>query len=348
MTAAEWLKSKDGEAMLPLVADRLTPRKWALLACALARRVLHLLPTQPYHEAVAFTEQTLFTHVNDAAALWEQRLDDAEESARDLARDRQREAVKAFDVETERGTLTRDGDDGEPAERVFAAANRYAAESVATAVIATEFASQALIHLFGSVGADRLERVREWVRIAQARAAEVGVFAMFASDLADKADQLAHRHASRRRNLQFSIADSMVNEAVDEIERRLGRVNQEKVNSENAALAHLLREQLGNPFQPYRFEPAWRSETALALAAGIDADRAFDRTPILADAVEEAGCDERPMLDHLRGPGPHARGCWVLDLILTREPELFSQPPITSTPRRMQLGPFTPPPDGMA
>lgn len=113
-------------------------------------------------------------------------------------------------------------------------------------------------------------------------------------------------------------------------------------------LAKYIREQLGNPFRPYRCEPEWRTETVLALASAIEAERAFDRMPILADALEEAGCDEQPMLDHLRGPGPHARGCWVLDLILNREPELFALPPLLSTPRSMKLGPFTPPPPGMA
>jgi hypothetical protein len=48
----------------------------------------------------------------------------------------------------------------------------------------------------------------------------------------------------------------------------------------------------------------------------IYADRAFDRLPILADALEEAGCTDADILAHCRGPGPHARGCWVVDLIL--------------------------------
>jgi hypothetical protein len=112
--------------------------------------------------------------------------------------------------------------------------------------------------------------------------------------------------------------------------------------------ATLLREQLGNPFRPYTFDPHWRTETVIALATGIEGERTFDRMPILADALEEAGCDERPMLDHLRGPGPHAVGCWVLDLILDREPELFALPPLVPTPPRMKLGPFTPPPENMA
>ena len=81
-------------------------------------------------------------------------------------------------------------------------------------------------------------------------------------------------------------------------------------------LASLLRCIVGNPFRPVEFAPAWRTDTALALAAGIYAEPAFDRLPILADALEEAGCDNADVLAHCRGPGPHARGCWVVDGVL--------------------------------
>jgi hypothetical protein len=52
------------------------------------------------------------------------------------------------------------------------------------------------------------------------------------------------------------------------------------------------------------------------MADGIHADRAFDRLPILADALEEAGCDDARVLAHCRDDAHHARGCWVVDLIL--------------------------------
>jgi hypothetical protein len=74
----------------------------------------------------------------------------------------------------------------------------------------------------------------------------------------------------------------------------------------------------GNPFRPVAFAPSWRSDTAVSLATGIYADRAFDRLPILADALEEAGCDHPDILTHCRGPGPHVRGCWVVDLVLDK------------------------------
>ena len=47
--------------------------------------------------------------------------------------------------------------------------------------------------------------------------------------------------------------------------------------------------------------------------------RAFERLPILADALEEAGCTDAAILGHLRGPGPHVRGCWVIDLLLGKK-----------------------------
>jgi hypothetical protein len=79
---------------------------------------------------------------------------------------------------------------------------------------------------------------------------------------------------------------------------------------------HLVRDIFGNPFRPVTFSPSWRSETAVALASAIYAERAFDRMPILADALEEAGCDHPDVLAHCRGPGPHVRGCWVVDGVL--------------------------------
>ncbi len=82
-------------------------------------------------------------------------------------------------------------------------------------------------------------------------------------------------------------------------------------------LAPLLRDLVGNPWRPVVVDSAWRTpKVGIARAAYEEQD--FARLPILADALEDAGCDEGSALDHLRGPGPHARGCWVLDQLLDR------------------------------
>jgi hypothetical protein len=85
---------------------------------------------------------------------------------------------------------------------------------------------------------------------------------------------------------------------------------------EQIAQAGILRDIFGNPFRPVAVDPAWLTSTVVALAEGIYAERAFDRLPILADALQDAGCENGDVLTHLRGDGPHVRGCWALDLVL--------------------------------
>jgi hypothetical protein len=81
----------------------------------------------------------------------------------------------------------------------------------------------------------------------------------------------------------------------------------------------LIRDIFGNPFRPVTINPAWRTSNVTALAQAIYDDRAFDRLPILADALEDAGCDNADILNHCRQPGVHVRGCWVVDLVLGKE-----------------------------
>ena len=126
-----------------------------------------------------------------------------------------------------------------------------------------------------------------------------------------------------------------------------------------ARVAALIRDIAGNPWRPVTLNPAWLTPTVLSLAqAAYDkrpgrecddaecrgrgkwADAAGDacecgachgtgriddgsldpvRLAILADALEEAGCDSEDLLAHLRSPGPHVRGCWAVDLVLGKE-----------------------------
>lgn len=79
--------------------------------------------------------------------------------------------------------------------------------------------------------------------------------------------------------------------------------------------ARLLRD-VFTPFHPTAFDASWRTEAVIALARGVYEDRAFDRLPVLADALEDAGCADADILAHCRGDGPHVRGCWVVDLVL--------------------------------
>ena len=84
----------------------------------------------------------------------------------------------------------------------------------------------------------------------------------------------------------------------------------------------LLRDIIGNPFRPIPVDLswlAWNDGTVVRLAQAIYDERAFDRLPVLADALEEAGCHDADILAHCRQPGEHVRGCWVVDPILGKE-----------------------------
>jgi hypothetical protein len=89
----------------------------------------------------------------------------------------------------------------------------------------------------------------------------------------------------------------------------------------------------GNWVRPVPFSPTCRTSTAVLLAQQMYEARDFSAMPILADALQDAGCDESTILDHCRGPGPHARGCWVVDLVLGKE-DPTAEPPAPPTPAR--------------
>jgi hypothetical protein len=102
--------------------------------------------------------------------------------------------------------------------------------------------------------------------------------------------------------------------------------NQQHLADELARQAPLLRDIFGNTFCPVVLDPALLTTAVVSLARAAYEERALptgelDRTrlTVLADALEEAGCTQQAMLDHLRRPGPHVRGCWPVDLILAKE-----------------------------
>jgi hypothetical protein len=85
-------------------------------------------------------------------------------------------------------------------------------------------------------------------------------------------------------------------------------------------LANVVRDVFGNPFRPVAFNPAWLNDTAVSLARGMYDAREFGAMPILADALQDAGCEDEQVLNHCRDANQvHVRGCWVCDLVLGKE-----------------------------
>jgi hypothetical protein len=99
-----------------------------------------------------------------------------------------------------------------------------------------------------------------------------------------------------------------------------GRYDRAAEDAEGQAQRGLLQDLLGRrPFRSVAADPAWLHWRAGAIpkfAQAVYEERAFDRLPVLADALEEAGCDNLDILNHCRGPHVHARGCWVVDCLL--------------------------------
>jgi hypothetical protein len=88
------------------------------------------------------------------------------------------------------------------------------------------------------------------------------------------------------------------------------------LNPERFKLADLIRCVFPNPFRSVTLDPVWRTDTVLAIARQIYDSRDFSAMPILADALQDADCNNDDILDHCRRLPPHCRGCWVLDLVL--------------------------------
>ena len=114
--------------------------------------------------------------------------------------------------------------------------------------------------------------------------------------------------------------------AASEEARRLalaeqGRQSDERESALRLEFCEQFRCVAGNPFRPAYLRPEWRSEHVVAIAEAVERTGDYAVMPILADALEDAGCDCDALLEHCRGPGPHVRGCWAIDLI--RRPSEF-------------------------
>ena len=155
-----------------------------------------------------------------------------------------------------------------------------------------------------------------------------------ARDTADRAHFEAPRSANFRslnaaphtaeEDLSGSAADAAVC-AADAVEIAAGGGRRNECRQQVLLLCCIF----GNPFRPVPLDPSWltwHDATIPKLAQAVYEDREMPsghldttRLAILADALEDAGCTDPEILGHCRGPGPHMRGCWIVDLLLNKE-----------------------------
>jgi len=101
------------------------------------------------------------------------------------------------------------------------------------------------------------------------------------------------------------------------------RVNlvEEQLAEANQRAAELIREVFGNPFRPPVIDPSWllwNHGAVKHIAEHIATSGNFSDMPILADALEDAGCCDEELLRHCREERTHVPGCWALDAVLGR------------------------------
>jgi hypothetical protein len=99
------------------------------------------------------------------------------------------------------------------------------------------------------------------------------------------------------------------------------------IDAEHREQAPLLRDIIGNPFRTVAVDPFWlaaNNRLVLRLARTTYDERSLPsgaldvtRLGVLADALEDAGCTNGDILNHCRSPGPHFRGCWVVDMFIS-------------------------------
>jgi hypothetical protein len=129
--------------------------------------------------------------------------------------------------------------------------------------------------------------------------------AMWAEDW----EGVQHRLASREERKQ--LLEEPLEAGIDRARKELAQIRLQQ--------SVLLHEIVGNPFRAISFNVGRLAQKARRLAKSIYTKKTFERMPNLAEILEEAGCTDAEILAHCRGPGPHVRGCWAVDLLLGKE-----------------------------
>jgi hypothetical protein len=279
VTEAEWLECADPSAMLEFVRANASRRKLLLFACACCRHAWHLMRDERCRNGVEVIERYV-----DGEATAEQ-LEDARLAVEEAERD-------AFEIEYQA-----EADAGFALDGPYcsAMAQRWLAFAVLRLFSPQPFQPPAQARWFVRPEHNR-RSPSEWVLLAITRRAFGQVLD----------GNLAARTLRSSRTAPVRIPADVASARMSAYEGELQ--------------AAMLREVFGRTQTSVQASPFnVQGETVLILASRIYRSRAFGHLPVLADALEDAGCTDAELLGHLRGPGPHVRGCWAVDLILATE-----------------------------
>lgn len=163
-----------------------------------------------------------------------------------------------------------------------------------------------------------ISKERMWE--VEGRAADFCDSRRFRPQAADDAANCAHRYLYSQDETSEMVVWAAGSRAVRLAKargKRADRIRREAQDAMKRLNRLLIYEVHGNPFRPVKFADSWRTGTAVALAKQMYESRDFSAMPILADALQDAGCDNDDALTHCRDTSlMHVRGCWVVDLVL--------------------------------
>ena len=348
MNEIKWLTGADGDEMLDYSADRLTPRHWLLISAAHVRKLWDLLPEGPLRAALNAAELAEKPLTAKERTSWQKKIAGAIPKAVEAVQQAQREIVKSADPDSAdvEGPVLDRPTQSAPAFPLFRAASNHARQSIERIGEAMTQAAEAVSRLFAEPNEEMFDSVRNAASQASETRTRANQYAADCIRLKQEGDDTADRATPKTRRLEESKAMEFVRRIEEGRNQGAGDWAEEEKREKAARkqLARVLREVIGNPFKAPRFEDSWRTTTVVEVAKTIFAERAFDRLPLLADALLDADCDEEQVLRHCRGteiglkePVQHIRGCWVVELVLGRWTPLPPPTPGAKLRKRREL-----------
>lgn len=309
MTEADWLDSTDPQPMLEFLRGQARDRKLRLFACACCRRVLSQEQQLPPHLRllVPFASPEEYRAEID---FFQHAVDLSENIAEGTVSDEHRGVIGERFL---RHPVT-----GSPAGYDFCDVAKPNLTSIAVFEFMALTADNAFHNPVNDVAA------AEFSSLAQA-----GMFLLQTGP--EMAVRQLQQHMARLPNPRTAYEAAFRFQRFDgdnwrwvadtEVKEANGYAVLAAFTTAQAENCALIRDLFGNPFRPPHIDPTvlrWNDGTVVKVAQGIFKERAFDRLPILADALEDAGCQDAAILAHCREPGEHVRGCWVVDLLTGR------------------------------
>jgi len=151
----------------------------------------------------------------------------------------------------------------------------------------------------------------------------VDVVERYADGTATRAEFLAVRKQSRRAgkdgSSEWKLIERLTDDAMEGMTAAIAWARHPGGREAKEAECTLIRDLFRGLYYAMAFDPSWRIPTVVDLARTMYESGDFAGMPVLADAIQEAGCEDEAVLRHCRAGGLHARGCWVVDAILGRE-----------------------------